>query len=494
VTVLNPDGTVNYTYTTSITDSFAVTVRDASTGGTVVGKTVTVPIPPSADPNSNAGCFLTGGEVDCLWIALETQSATSGMWVTRTDYLSGKTTTSSLTLPPSIAQSASPASCYTNDSWTDGVVSVSCFNSAGSLGLYAYNVNQPTQYVQIDGSFIDSAVGNRLAVVTFPTTQDTTYSVRVVELPFGGGSKPYLIGVVGDQNTVAPSAPLNLELDLSKPVQAGTLTITGPTGTPVATVTTPASTDGSLRGLTWTPPAGTPSGTYTWRLNVTDATGQAAVNNIGNGAPTGTFTINTCTPFTDVPPTYLFATSICWAYTNGITKGTGDGTTYSPTNPVNRGSMAAFLYRLAGSPAWKAPTVSPFVDVATTNQFYSSITWLYAHGITKGTMINGQLYYQPGNAVNRGSMAAFMYRIAGNPTWSAPTTPPFPDISGNQFYTSITWLAANGITTGSQVNGVTMYVPANAVNRGSMAAFMSRLATKHLIACTPYPHALGCTP
>ncbi|MCL2481877.1 MAG: S-layer homology domain-containing protein, partial [Propionibacteriaceae bacterium] len=178
----------------------------------------------------------------------------------------------------------------------------------------------------------------------------------MAELPFGGGSEPYLIGVVGDQNTVAPGAPLNLELDLSKPVQAGTLTITGPSGTPVATLKTPASTDGSLRGLTWTPPAGAPSGTYTWTLNVTDNTGQAAVNNIGNGAPSGTFTVKNCTPFTDVPATYQFASSICWASANGITKGTGDGTTYSPANPVNRGSMAAFLYRLAGSPTWKPPT------------------------------------------------------------------------------------------------------------------------------------------
>ena len=206
----------------------------------------------------------------------------------------------------------------------------------------------------------------------------------------------------------------------------------------------------------------------------------------------GTMTVSTCQNFTDVPSSNTFASSICWASYTGITKGTGDGTTYSPSNPVNRGSMAAFLYRLAGSPKWDPPTTSPFVDVKTTDTFYSSITWLYNQKVTVGTMINGKLYYQPNNAVNRGSMAAFLYRLSGSPKWSDPTASPFTDLAkSNTFYHSITWLADQKITVGTMVNGKLVYQPGNSVNRGSMAAFMSRLS-KTQLQCTKYEAAVGC--
>ena len=215
-----------------------------------------------------------------------------------------------------------------------------------------------------------------------------------------------------------------------------------------------------------------------------------------SGAVDATYDVKVFTPippcsFTDVPKTHLFYDSICWLSTTGITKGTGDGTTYSPSKAVNRGSMAAFLYRLAGSPEWTPPATSPFVDVPTTHLFYSSITWLYNQGVTVGVTIGGKLYYQPDNAVNRGSMSAFMYRIADKPEWTAPATSQFTDIKSNQFYGSITWLASEKITVGSTVNGKLVYQPTNPVNRGSMAAFMNRLA-KTQLQCTRYETAIGC--
>ena len=202
--------------------------------------------------------------------------------------------------------------------------------------------------------------------------------------------------------------------------------------------------------------------------------------------------ITSCGQFVDVPSDYVFAGAICWAAENGITKGTGDGSTYSPTNSVNRGSMAAFLYRLAGSPKWDAPKTSPFVDVPTDHAFYSPITWLYSQGVTVGVKIDGKMYYQPSNVVNRGSMSAFLYRLSDRPYWEAPAKSPFTDVSrSHQFYLSITWLADTKITVGSTVNGKLVYQPSNPVNRGSMAAFMNRLSKAQLM-CTKYTNAVGC--
>ena len=207
---------------------------------------------------------------------------------------------------------------------------------------------------------------------------------------------------------------------------------------------------------------------------------------------TMTVTVKGCQGFTDVPTTHTFYNAICWVRETGITMGTGDGSTYSPSNPVNRGSMAAFLYRLAGSPKWDPPKISPFVDVKTTDTFYPAITWLYSQGVTVGTTVNGKVYYQPTNAVNRGSMSAFLYRFSASPKWTLPTSSPFADVTQtNTFYKSITWLADQKITVGSTSGGKLVYQPGNPVNRGSMAAFMQRLAKTEL-QCTRYPTAVGC--
>ena len=50
--------------------------------------------------------------------------------------------------------------------------------------------------------------------------------------------------------------------------------------------------------------------------------------------------------FPDVSTSHPFHSEIDWLVANGITEGYSDGT-YRPSQPVSRGSMAAFLQRLA---------------------------------------------------------------------------------------------------------------------------------------------------
>ena len=202
--------------------------------------------------------------------------------------------------------------------------------------------------------------------------------------------------------------------------------------------------------------------------------------------------VPSCPWYNDVLESNQFQSAICWLSGYGITKGTGNGSTYSPMKPVTRASMAAFLYRLAGSPKWSPPTESPFVDVKTTDQFYSAITWLQAERITYGVKVGDRLYFQPGNAVNRGSMAAFLRRLAGNPP--GPDTVPFTDVpASHQFRESIAWLSAKKVTVGVTVHGQLLYQPSNPVTRASMAAFLKRLAVYRLH-CSTYPNGIGCSP
>ena len=51
--------------------------------------------------------------------------------------------------------------------------------------------------------------------------------------------------------------------------------------------------------------------------------------------------------FTDVAADAGYAGAVAWAVENEITAGTGDGTTFAPENPCNRGQIVTFLFRAA---------------------------------------------------------------------------------------------------------------------------------------------------
>jgi uncharacterized protein YkwD len=187
-------------------------------------------------------------------------------------------------------------------------------------------------------------------------------------------------------------------------------------------------------------------------------------------------------PFADVLSSTQFADEINWLASQGISTGwkEGNGTsTYRPVTPVNRDAMAAFMYRFVGQPPFNAPQYSWFADIPPGTQFYKEINWLAAYGISGGwDEGNGQFTYRPLTPVKRDAMAAFLYRLAGQPAFTPPATSPFIDVStSNQFYKEITWLASMKISTGwDEGNGKVSYRPLNSVNRDAMAAFMYRLA------------------
>ena len=136
--------------------------------------------------------------------------------------------------------------------------------------------------------------------------------------------------------------------------------------------------------------------------------------------------------------------------------------------------MAAFLYRMAGKPAFTPPSKSPFKDYDKSNMYYKEVTWLASKGITTGWS-DGT--YRPFETIKRDAMAAFLYRFAGKPKFSAPSKTPFKDYSRkNKFYKEVTWLEQTGITTGWS-DGT--YRPFRAINRDAMSAFLFRYDAKY---------------
>ncbi|GAB3527265.1 GH25 family lysozyme [Arthrobacter monumenti] len=176
--------------------------------------------------------------------------------------------------------------------------------------------------------------------------------------------------------------------------------------------------------------------------------------------------------FADVTTSSDFYSEVMWADRQKITTGWDDGT-FRPRADINRDAVAAFLYRFAGEPAFDPPSNSPFKDYPRGSKFYKEVTWLESTGITTGYDDDT---FRPLTDVNREAIAAFLYRLAGKPSFDPPRTSPFTDYPrGSKFYKEVTWLESTGITKGWD-DGT--FRPLADINRDAMAAFLFRYDQK----------------
>lgn len=170
---------------------------------------------------------------------------------------------------------------------------------------------------------------------------------------------------------------------------------------------------------------------------------------------------------------------IWWLTQNGITTGFEDRS-FRGMSAVARQDMAAFLYRLAGSPDYSPSSSdqSRFLDVSSSTPHYKEICWLASTGITEG-FADGT--FRGMSPVARQDMAAFLCRFAakfinsGHASW-APSNSDiirFPDVnSSTPHCNDIWWLGAMGISTGFE-DGT--FRGMSSVTRQDMAAFLHRI-------------------
>ena len=174
--------------------------------------------------------------------------------------------------------------------------------------------------------------------------------------------------------------------------------------------------------------------------------------------------------FKDVPQTHMFYQEITWLGQTGISTGWPDGT-FRPSQNIERAAIAAYFYRMAGSPDVVLPKQSPFTDVAPSDPFYKEIVWMHQQHITTGWS-DGT--FRPHDSVTREALAAFFYRAANMNDDAAPTQDPFKDVtSKSPFYREIAWFKAQKITTGWP-DGT--FRPHEPVTREATAAFVFRFA------------------
>jgi streptogramin lyase len=171
--------------------------------------------------------------------------------------------------------------------------------------------------------------------------------------------------------------------------------------------------------------------------------------------------------FSDVSFQHPFYDEIDWMAGEEITTGYEDGT-YKPGAPVSRAAMSAFMYRLAQEPPFAPPLDPSFDDVPADHPFFLEIEWMNEEEITTGYQ-DGT--FKPAATVTRQSMAAFMYRLADEPSYTPGST--FSDVSSSHpFRHEIGWMAVSGVSTGYE-DGT--FRPSAPVTRAAMSAFMYRL-------------------
>jgi hypothetical protein len=109
----------------------------------------------------------------------------------------------------------------------------------------------------------------------------------------------------------------------------------------------------------------------------------------------------------------------------------------------------------------------PFSDVPGTHTFFSEIVELAGDDVIRG-FPDGT--FRPAESIRRQAMAAFLYRLAGEPDVVLPPEPTFPDVPADHtFAREIEWAFAEHIT-GGYTDGT--FRPGGVVTRQAMAAFI----------------------
>ena len=120
------------------------------------------------------------------------------------------------------------------------------------------------------------------------------------------------------------------------------------------------------------------------------------------------------TSLSDVPADAYYAKAVAWALENGITTGTGDGTTFSPNATCTRAQAMTFIYRSEQAQgggmqgAWMF--LNPFDDVNLESYYGEAVTWAVANGVTDGTTATT---FSPNANCTRAQIVTFLYRCLG---------------------------------------------------------------------------------
>ncbi len=186
--------------------------------------------------------------------------------------------------------------------------------------------------------------------------------------------------------------------------------------------------------------------------------------------------IDTSKKFNDVVSTSWAKAGIDYVVSYGYMNGTGNGTTFSPSDTMTRAMIVSVLHRIAGKP--QTTVNNPFKDLEAGQTWYhEAVLWAYENGIVTGTSATT---FAPTGAVTREQMATFLFRFAKymeEDVSKKADLSTFPDEGkvGSWAKDALSWANAEGLITGAKgSDGVTRLDPQGAATREQVATILMR--------------------
>ncbi len=186
--------------------------------------------------------------------------------------------------------------------------------------------------------------------------------------------------------------------------------------------------------------------------------------------------------FIDVAPGSTFYVHVTWMACAGLTNGYADHS-FGVRKDINRGEAALMLYRVSGE-THDAGTTQDFSDVPAIRgeEGFTAISWLEAEGIVHGYS-DGT--FRPDRSISRGELASYLFRYWDDGTYEPPAQPVFEDVPATLgTYPEISWMHENEMVKGYS-DGT--FRPRQDVTRGETAKYLYGLET--LRNGTPAPPA-----
>ncbi len=168
--------------------------------------------------------------------------------------------------------------------------------------------------------------------------------------------------------------------------------------------------------------------------------------------------------FTDVPPRASYAEAVQWLHDQDVIDAhTGD--LYGPAEPLTRGTLAVWLWRLQGEPSERAEI--DFEDVPEDSPHHDAVAWLVHAEITQGVAGGG---FAPQRLVSRAQAVTFLHRLAGSPD-PGPSID-YTDVPADAWHhDAANWAANNSIVLSATPSN---FGASLSVNRGEAASMLYR--------------------